>query len=76
MQTIHVSNLNLAGPRLLLNNTSTAGVVRSDYYNAPSAEKVPVNTVLADASHRDAMAVAATIANQLEMDRHDAVRQA
>ena len=30
MQTIHVPNLNLSGPRLLLNNTSMAGVVLSE----------------------------------------------
>jgi len=51
------------------------GTIR-DSYNAPIAENVPVNTVFADASHRDAMALAATIATQLEMDRRDAVPQA
>ena len=47
MQTIHVPDLYLSAPRLLLN-----------------------------ASHRDATAVAAPIAIQLEKDRRDTVEQA
>jgi hypothetical protein len=46
------------------------GTIRGSY-NAPIAENVPANAVLADASHRHAMAVAATIANQLQMARRD-----
>jgi hypothetical protein len=48
------------------------GAIR-DSYNAPIAKNVPANAVLADTSHRDAMAVATTIANQLQMARRDPV---
>jgi hypothetical protein len=48
------------------------GAIR-DSYNAPIAKNVPANAALADTSHRDAMAVATTIANQLQMARRDAV---
>jgi hypothetical protein len=44
-----------------------------DSYCALLAENAPVNADLADTSHRDAIPVAATIANQLQMDRRDAV---
>jgi hypothetical protein len=47
------------------------GAIR-DSYNATIAKNVPANAVLADTSHRDAMAVATTIANQLQMARRDA----
>ena len=46
-----------------------------DSYNAPITENVPAATVHADASHRDAMSVAATIANQLQMAGRDVIRQ-
>src|SRR3984893_11715554 len=43
-----------------------------DAHDEPLAENVPVKTVVADASHiRDPVAVAAAIANQLEMDPRD-----
>ena len=48
------------------------GTIR-DSYNAPIAENVPDNAVFADASHRDGLAVAATIADQSQMARRDAV---
>ena len=44
-----------------------------DSYSELIAENVPVDSDLADASHRDAMAVAATIANRSQMDRRHAV---
>ena len=47
-----------------------------DSYNTPIAENVPANAVLADTSHRDAMAVATTIANQSQMARSRRRRQA
>src|ERR1700751_3870713 len=47
------------------------GIIR-DAHNEPLAENVPVKTVVADASHiRDPGAVAATIADKLEMDPGD-----
>src|ERR1700724_129339 len=47
------------------------GIIR-DAHDEPLAENVPVKTVVADASHiRDPVAVAAAIANQLEMDPRD-----
>jgi cell division protein FtsI/penicillin-binding protein 2 len=47
------------------------GIIR-DSHNEPLAENIPVKTVVADASHiRDPVAVAATIADQLEMDPRD-----
>jgi hypothetical protein len=48
------------------------GAIR-DSYNAPIAKNVPANAVPAETSHRDTMAVATTIANQLQMARRDAV---
>jgi hypothetical protein len=52
--------------------TGRRGTTR-DSYNAPFAENVTVNSVLVGASRWDAMAMAATIANQLQMARRDAV---
>jgi cell division protein FtsI/penicillin-binding protein 2 len=47
------------------------GIIR-DSHNEPLAENIPVKTVVADASHiRDPVAVAAAIADQLEMDPRD-----
>jgi hypothetical protein len=46
-----------------------------DSCNAPIAANVPACAVLADASHRDGLAVAATSANQLQMARRDAERR-
>jgi len=47
------------------------GIIR-DSRNEPLAENIPVKTVVADASHiRDPVAVAAAIADQLEMDPRD-----
>jgi cell division protein FtsI/penicillin-binding protein 2 len=47
------------------------GIIR-DVHNEPLAENIPVKTVVADASHiRDRVAVAAAIADQLEMDPRD-----
>jgi cell division protein FtsI (penicillin-binding protein 3) len=47
------------------------GIIR-DVHNEPLAENIPVKTVVADASHiRDRDAVAAAIADQLEMDPGD-----
>src|SRR5260370_30298710 len=47
------------------------GIIRGSD-NEPLAENIPVKTVVADASHiRDAVAVAAAIADQLEMDPRD-----
>ncbi len=47
------------------------GIIR-DAHNEPLAENIPVKTVVADASHiRDPVAVAAAIADQLEMDPRD-----
>ncbi|MBV8416828.1 MAG: hypothetical protein JO251_16610, partial [Verrucomicrobia bacterium] len=47
------------------------GIIR-DAHNEPLAENIPVKTVVADASHiRDSAAVAAAIADQLEMDPRD-----
>jgi cell division protein FtsI/penicillin-binding protein 2 len=47
------------------------GIIR-DAHDEALAENVPVRTVVADASHiRDPVAVAAAIANQLEMDPRD-----
>src|SRR5262252_1553097 len=47
------------------------GVIR-DAHDEALAENVPVKTVVADASHiRDPVALAAAIANQLEMDPRD-----
>jgi cell division protein FtsI/penicillin-binding protein 2 len=47
------------------------GIIR-DAHNEPLAENIPVKTVVADASHiRDPAAVAAAIADQLEMDSRD-----
>jgi cell division protein FtsI/penicillin-binding protein 2 len=44
------------------------GIIR-DAHDEPLAENIPVKTVVADATHiRDPMAVAAAIADQLEMD--------
>src|ERR1700730_15744697 len=44
------------------------GIIR-DAHNEPLAENIPVKTVVADASHiRDPGAVAAAIADKLEMD--------
>jgi hypothetical protein len=48
------------------------GAIR-DSYNAPIAKNVPANAVLAETSHWDTMAVATTIANQLQMARREAV---
>jgi hypothetical protein len=48
------------------------GAIR-DSYNAPIAKNVPPNAVPAETSHRDTMAVATTIENQLQMARRDAV---
>src|SRR6201997_1805059 len=47
------------------------GIIR-DTHNEPLAENIPVKTVVADASHiRDPGAVAAAIADKLEMDPRD-----
>ncbi len=47
------------------------GIIR-DAHSEPLAENIPVKTVVADASHiRDPVAVAAAIADQLEMDPRD-----
>src|SRR6201996_5678368 len=47
------------------------GIIR-DAHNEPLAENIPVKTVVADASHiRDAGAVAAAIADKLEIDPRD-----
>jgi len=47
------------------------GIIR-DAHNEPLAENIPVKTVVADASHiRDPGAVAAAIADKLEMDPRD-----
>jgi cell division protein FtsI/penicillin-binding protein 2 len=47
------------------------GIIR-DAHNEPLAENIPVKTVVADASHiRDPVAVAAAIADKLEMDPRD-----
>jgi len=47
------------------------GIIR-DAHGEPLAENIPVKTVVADASHiRDPVAVAAAIADQLEMDPRD-----
>ena len=47
------------------------GIIR-DAHDEALAENVPVKTVVADASHiRDPVALAAAIANQLEMDPRD-----
>jgi cell division protein FtsI/penicillin-binding protein 2 len=47
------------------------GIIR-DSHDEPLAENIPVKTVVADASHiRDPVAVAAAIADQLEMDPRD-----
>jgi hypothetical protein len=47
------------------------GTIR-DSCNAPIAPNIPACAVLADASHRDGLAVAATSANQLQMARREA----
>jgi hypothetical protein len=47
------------------------GTIR-DSCNVPIAANVPACAVLADASHRDGLAVAATSANQLQMARREA----
>src|ERR1700758_731558 len=50
---------------------SRRGIIR-DAHDEPLAENIPVKTVVADATHiRDPMAVAAAIADQLEMDSRD-----
>ena len=73
MQTIHVPDLYLSDATLVAKERihGRRGAIR-DSYNAPIAKNVPANAVLADTSHRDAMAVATTIANQLQMARRDA----
>jgi len=75
MQTIHVPDLYLSALVAKKRIHGRRGTNR-DSYNAAIAENVSVNTILAYASHRDAMAVAATIANQSEIDRRDAADQA
>ena len=72
---IYADHSRLSFPTTLVAKERTHGrpdVIR-DSYNTPIAENVPANAVLADTSHRDAMAVATTIANQLQMARRDAV---
>ena len=72
MQSIHAPVPYLSAPRLLLKNASTAGVVPSETLPTRLSPNMSRLIPLAYASHRDPMAVTATIATPLEIARRDA----